>query len=143
MRNRLALLLASVLLVSACGGDSSPTASSSTSVNLAGNWIGTVTSAGRVAQVGVGTFHGTLAQNGLSLNGSWNVVYSNVANNNSGALTGVITGNSVTLTLTSGVPTACPFNATGTLSGSSSMTGTYSTFNCTVADGGQFSMQKQ
>lgn len=83
-----------------------------------------------------------MAQNGSSVNGSWNVAYSNAANNNAGSLTGIITGSSVTLTLTPGVPTACPFNVTASIAGSS-LSGTYATFNCTVADGGQFNAAKQ
>ena len=144
MKRRL-LLLAGMIFVCACSGNNSvsPSSSSSSTASLAGNWAGTVTSNTFVNQVGIGTLHATIAQNGSSMNGSWNVAYSNPANNNAGSLTGIITGNSVTLTMTSGVATACPFNVTATLNGSTAMSGTYATFNCTVADGGQFAANKQ
>lgn len=143
MIRKFVVLLSAAILASACSGNDSSGPSSSSS-NLAGNWAGTVTSATFVSQVGIGTFRATLAQNGSSINGSWQTTYSNPANNNAGALTGIITGSSVTLTLTSGVATACPFNATASLNaGGTGMTGTYATFNCTVADGGQFNVTKQ
>jgi hypothetical protein len=40
-------------------------------------------------------------------------------------------------------PAAYPFSATATLSGSTAMSGTYSTFNCNVADGGPFNITNQ
>jgi hypothetical protein len=142
MTMKMLTVLAAALVLSACGSDSS-SPSSTSSTTIGGNWAGTVTSSGRLAQVGVGTLRTSIGQNGGALSGTWTVSYTNPANNNSGSLTGLVTGSSVTLTLTSSVPTACPFNVTATLSGSSSMSGTYATFNCTVADGGQFAATKQ
>jgi hypothetical protein len=136
-------LLGLAIVMSACSGANSAKPSSVPVTNVAGNWTGTVSSATAGSQVGVGTFHATFVQDEASLSGSWNVSYSDPANNNSGELTGIITGTSVTLTLSSGVATACPFSATATLSGETAMSGTYSTFNCAVADGGQLNITKQ
>jgi len=135
-------LLGLAIAMSACSG-SSAKPSTVPVTNVAGNWAGTVSSATAGSQVGVGTFHATFVQDEGSLSGSWNVSYSDPANNNSGELTGIITGASVTLTLSSGVATACPFSAPATLSGETVMSGTYSTFNCAVADGGQLTITKQ
>jgi hypothetical protein len=146
MRRNFPVLLGVALIVcviSACSGGNSSTPSSPAATNVAGNWAGTVASATSGNQAGTGAFHATFVQDESSLSGSWAVTYPDPANNNSGELTGIISGTSVTLTLSSTVPTACPFSATATLSGATAMSGTYSTFNCTVADGGPFNITKQ
>jgi hypothetical protein len=136
------LLIVGLLLVTAaaCGGDSPSTPSAS---SLGGTWTGSVTSTSRLAIVGVGTVRATIAQNGGSLSGTWSTSYANPQNNNSGSLTGTVSGTAVSLTLSSSVPTSCPFTATAALSGSTAMSGTYATFNCTVSDSGPFAMSKQ
>jgi hypothetical protein len=141
MSRKFAGLLTLTIALSACRGSSTPPSPPVT--NVAGNWAGTVASATSPNQTGVGAFHATLVQDESSLSGSWTVTYSDPANNNSGELTGIVTGSSVTLTLSSAQAGACPFSATATLNGATVMNGTYSTFNCTVADGGPFNITKQ
>ena len=143
MFRKFAGLLGLAIVMSACSGGNSTTPATPSVTNVAGNWTGTVASATAGNQAGVCTFHATFVQDESSLSGSWNVSYPDPANNNSGELTGIITGASVTLTLSSGIPTACPFSATASLNGATAMNGTYSTFNCTVADGGQFNITRQ
>jgi hypothetical protein len=60
----------------------------------------------------------TLAQDGSDLTGTYQTTFANARNNGSGSVTGEVNGNAVTLTTTSSVPTACPFNVTATAQGS-------------------------
>ena len=133
-----------MLLGAACAGNSPTSTSTSPSgQQLAGNYTGTlVSNSSGFAQIGVGTLQATLAQNGGSLNGSWTTTYANAAYNNAGSLTGTASGSSVTLTLTSGVTGLCPSKVTAAISGTT-LSGTYATFDCSYADGGQFSATKQ
>jgi hypothetical protein len=134
------MLVVLMLLGAACGGDSSTSPSGQ---QLAGNYTGTLASnSSGFAQIGVGTLHATLAQNGGSLNGSWTTTYTNAAYNNAGSLTGSVSGSSVTLTLTSGVTGLCPSKVTAAISGTT-LSGTYATFDCSFTDGGQFNVTKQ
>jgi len=129
-----------MLLGAACGGDSSTSPSGQ---QLAGNYAGTlVSNSSAFAQIGAGSFHATLAQNGGAINGSWTTTYANAAYNNAGSLKGIVSANSVTLTLTSDVTGLCPSNVTAAISGTT-LSGTYATFDCSFTDGGQFSVTKQ
>ena len=91
---------------------------------------------------GQGTVRLTITQSGSSLAGTWTTTYTNVANNNSGSLTGTATSANVTATLIPTSPTACPFRATTSRNGSA-MSGTYTTFNCAVAVSGSINVSKQ
>jgi len=129
-----------MLLGAACGGNSSTSPSGQ---QLAGNYAGTlVSNSSAFAQIGAGSFHATLAQNGGAINGSWTTTYANAAYNNAGSLKGIVSANSVTLTLTSDVTGLCPSNVTAAISGTT-LSGTYATFDCSFTDGGQFSVTKQ
>ena len=60
--------------------------------------------------------------------------------NNSGALAGVVEGNSVTGTLSSQGP--CPFSFQATYSGVH-MTGTYAAVDCAFTETGSFDLEKE
>src|SRR5262245_1878957 len=66
-------------------------------VNLAGTWTGSANS--NIA--GSGTVDATTSQSAQTLSGSWSVRYPNAAYNNSGAVSGSILANTVTLNLSS------------------------------------------
>lgn len=132
---RFLTLVALVLLSSACGGnDTSPTSSNS----YTGTWVGTVSS----PIAGTGTIRATMAESGPNLSGTWSATYPDISNNNSGTLTGSVTGVSISLVLRSSVPASCPYTLTGVRSGNT-ITGTFATFNCTGSSSGPFSVTKQ
>ncbi len=125
------LLLASTLMLSACGSNSS--SGSQSNGALAGNWQFTVASPSDQSFIG-GVQGGFLLQTNSMVNGQ--VVYSvsfppaqaggiaTVCNSGSAPITGTISGKGVTLTVTTGTQN---FSFTGTLSADgTTMTGTYS-----------------
>jgi hypothetical protein len=77
------------------------------------------------------------------LTGTWTGL-TNLSNNESGGgtLTGSTNASSVSLTLTPTVTTNCPFTVTATQTGNQ-LTGTFASFNCTVAITGSVSLTKQ
>ncbi len=116
-----------------CGGNSStgPTGNNA----VAGNYSGSLQS----SYAGAGTMFATIAQSGSSLSGTWGTA--TALGNNSGSLSGTASGSTVSLRATPSNPLTCPFNATATFDGRV-LTGTYAAFNCSVADGGTFSLAK-
>jgi hypothetical protein len=118
-------------LVWAGGCSTSPSATGE-----AGGWAGSVVS----TPFGSGTLVFSLADSSATLGGTWSLSYPNTADNNSGTLVWTLSGSNVTLTLTPAtpVPGSCVYNLTGPISNTTSMTGTYSTANCTLADSGSF-----
>ena len=82
----------------------------------------------------------TVAQNGSSLTGTWSI--SAAVQTNSGSLSGSVTGSSLSITLTPSVPTSCPYQLTATVTGNT-ITGTYASFNCTVAVSGSLTVTRQ
>ena len=131
MRRFVSGLILAVLV--ACTESTGPTTS------LAGNWSGTISS----VLYGNGAMAFTLAQSSKALSGTWSATFANAANNDSGSLSGNVSGSAVSIVLTPSNPFTCPFNVTATLSGSTSMSGTYAAFNCTVAASGTFVAAKQ
>jgi hypothetical protein len=113
------------------------TACSSPSGKLAGNWSGQLAS----SIAGTGNVAASLTQDGSKVGGTWSSTFANPSNNNSGTVKGSISGSSVSLTLTSGNAFACGSQVTSTLSGNT-LAGTYTTVNCSVADGGVFQLSK-
>lgn len=127
-------LLVAALVVGLAAAGACSTSPSAT--GEAGAWTGTVTS----TPFGTGTLVFSLADSGSPLTGSWSLSYPNTADNNSGALVWTLSGSAVTLTMTptAPVPATCVYNFTATISNTTSMSGTYSTANCTLADTGTF-----
>lgn len=128
------LMLCISLAISGCdgdGGDDQPF--------IGGTYRGTI----QDSSAGAGTVIATIAQDGEDLSGTWQSTFSNPASNNGGTLTGTLNDPSITLTLNSSVPTACPFNLTGTLVGQTRVTGTYAAFNCSRPITGTIDVTRQ
>lgn len=123
-------LLACCLAVCSCSDNST----SPSNVSLTGSWNGNTNAPGSAA--GTGIVRATISQSGSTLSGTWGVTYINPIYNNSGQLSGTFDGTAISLTLDSSVPIACPYKVTATLQSSSIMSGTFATFNCTVAQSG-------
>lgn len=121
-----------VITLSACGGGSSSPAAPVTSI--AGNYTGTVHD--NLAGAGAATLN--LTQSGSTLGGTFADSFSSSSENNSGSVAGTISGASVQLTLTSGQAGDCPYFFTGTIAGTT-ISGTYTTQSCSVANGGTLS----
>jgi hypothetical protein len=126
MRVRILIGILACLAGAACG--SSPTSPSDASIS--GTWSGP--SGSQFVTV-------TFNQNGGSLQGTWST--SPVING--GQLTGSKTGAGVQMTLSPSNPQNCPYTITATLSTATAMSGTYASFNCTVAISGSISLNKQ
>jgi hypothetical protein len=126
----LAALVAGLVWAGAC--TTSPSATGE-----AGAWAGTVVS----TPFGNGTLVLTLTDTNSTLGGTWTLSYPNTADNNSGSLVWTLNGSAITLTLTPNVPVpaSCVYNLTGTVTNTTSMSGSYATVNCTLADSGSFS----
>jgi hypothetical protein len=122
------LTLLIVLMLAACGGSSS----------IDGTYSGPLND----SLIGAGTARVTLASNGASVSGTWGTMYSNPIYNNSGSLSGAISGNSLSMSLTPTNPQACPSVVTATRTGNQ-IDGTYAAISCSVADSGSINLTKQ
>lgn len=141
MKSGSILALVFVTMLGSGCGSSAPTTPSVQSI--AGNWNGTITTTTPAGQPN-GNVAFTIAQTGSTLSGTWSTTYpTSPASNNAGSLTGSLSGSGATFTLSPSNPTNCPYSATAALSGSSSMSGTFAAFNCTIAVAGSFSVTKQ
>ena len=131
MRQRLAYVFV-LALMSGCKSATAP-------VSLTGTWTGTISS----SALGSGTTTIGLVESSAGvLTGTWTVSYPSQPNA-SGSLTGSFDGSGITATLTPSVPSQCPYNLTGQLKGSTSITANYAAFNCTVAVSGAIAINKQ
>jgi hypothetical protein len=119
-------LLGVLVLCSACGSLTGPGSDS-----LSGSWTG-VTSG---SSGGPGAVQTTIGQSGSALSGTWGAQYANPLNNSSGSLSGKVSGDTVTLTLSPSVPTSCPYTVTAIKSGET-LAGTFATFNCQTSQSG-------
>jgi hypothetical protein len=121
-------------LAIACGG-SSPAAPSQSSAS--GTWKGTITNS---LASGSSPATLTLSQSGSSLSGTWNLVGPD--GSTTGSLTGEAVGSLLSLTLSPGVPTQCPYSLNASIS-NNRMTGIYASFNCTVVTSGSIDLTRQ
>ena len=117
------------LLIAIAGCGSSPTSPSSTTVNLAGNWTGTI-STNRATW--------TATQNGASVTGPMALITQGGVPLSGLTLSGTISGTQVALTLTAPAGTYTPFgpsssacSATGTGSSTASATSISAVINLT------------
>ena len=105
-----------------------------------GTWTGPITS--NFPGIPPGTATTTISQTGSSLSGTWATVYPDPTFNSSGSFSGTASGMSLSGTLSPSDPTDCPYTINATVSGNL-MSGTYATFNCTLAVSGSISLTKQ
>ena len=127
-----------VLTLTSCGGDGG---NSSPFGSISGNYAGTL----QDSIAGAGTVQGTLSESGSSLSGMFQTTFTQSGRTvtSSGTVSGTVNGTSITLTLTPSDPTACPFNITLTQVSDTQLTGTYTAFNCTVAQSGTINVTRQ
>ena len=128
-RIKIVVLAVLALGVAGCGSDDS----------LAGVWTGGFRDS--LGILGGGNF--TFTQQGSVLGGTWQVLYSAIGAakyNNSGSLTGTVSGNAIAAVMSSQGP--CPFTLQATRSGNT-MTGSYTTTNCSPAESGTVDLEKQ
>jgi hypothetical protein len=134
------LTIFGVIALAAC------TAKSSTApilTEVPGSWAGPISD----AILGNGTLSLTLVQSaGDSLAGRWTTTFADSADDLGGSITGDVSGDSLSIVLKPDNPPTCqygPFHATASLTGTTLMSGTYMTFECTVIDSGTFSAARQ
>jgi hypothetical protein len=137
MKSAFALLVASVLFLTGCGGGASSAGSPPIDLSLSGNWQFTLAPPADGSFLG-GLQGGFLLQNGGTVTGG--VTYAVLlpqllipCSNGSATVTGTITGQSATLTAVAGTQT---YTLTGTLSlDGLTMAGTYDSTAGTAGDG--------
>ena len=110
---------------------------------VASSWLGPISD----ALLGNGTLSLSLVQSPSdSVTGTWATTFPNSNDDLSGAVAGTIKGSTLSVRLKPNNPPTCqygPFYLTASLTGTTSMTGSFATINCTVADSGTFSATKQ
>ncbi len=116
---RAAVLIGLCLVAAQCNNNPS-----APSEFVSGLWTGTLES-----MAGPVTARVTITQIGSSFTGTWSVDTTSFAGANGGRLSGAVTGNFVSMTLTPSDPLNCLFGVAVRVSGNT-MTGTYSTLNC-------------
>lgn len=129
------------LLLTACATDHNSLTGPDSPPIITGTWSGIVSAFGSPA--GPGGIQATLAQTGSTVTGTWGTSYPNPAYNAGGALTGSTSGSTLTLTLTPGSPTLCPYVVTGVLVNATTIQGTFATISCSVVQSGTFNLGKQ
>ena len=134
-----ALVIAAVALLAACAAKSS---TAPPNFNVTGSWSGSISD----ALVGTGALSMSLAQTGDSVTGSWSTTYADTMYNLTGRAAGHVIGSTFTVLLRPFSPPTCqygPFQFTATQAGGASISGTYTTVQCTVADSGTISVAIQ
>lgn len=101
-----------------------------------GSWSGTI----QDSVAGSGTIQVTLTQSGTVVVGTWGASF--VSSDNGGSPVGIVNGNEVVLELTPSNVYACPYDVVATRSGST-LTGTYSAFDCTGTITGRLTVVKE
>jgi hypothetical protein len=133
-------MIVGTVALAACAAKS-PTAPGGPDVTS--SWTGPISD----GLLGNGTLSLLLVQSPSdSVTGTWATTFANSAYDLSGAVAGNLVGSTLSVVLKPNNPPTCqygPFDLTASLTGTTSMTGTFATINCTVSDGGTFSATKQ
>jgi hypothetical protein len=130
---RAAALIGLCLVAAQCNNNNSPTVPSRF---LSGLWTGTLQSIS-----GPATARVTITQIGSSFTGTWSVDATSFAGANGGRLSGTVIGSNVSIALTPSDPLNCFFGVTANVT-ENTMTGTYTTLNCTVVPSGSISLTR-
>lgn len=128
------IMVAAAAVLAACGAKSS---TAPIPAEIAGTWLGPVTD----ALQGSGTLSFSLAQTGDSVTGTWSITYANSAADVSGLAAGDVSGSTISILLRPSNPPTCqygPFRITATVTGTSAMSGSYSSVECANGDTGTF-----
>jgi len=132
-------MIAAAAVLAACAAKSS---TAPTPAEIAGTWSGPLTD----GLQGSGTLSLSLAQTGDSVTGTWSIAYANPANDVAGLVAGNVSGTSLSILLRPSSPPTCqfgPFEITATVTGTTAMSGSYSTVQCANGDSGTFSAAMQ
>jgi hypothetical protein len=125
--------------IAACGGGAN--SNQVAPINLTGNWLGTT----QDNLAGTGQLSFFLTQQGQSITGNWSVTYTNSPSfNDSGNVSGSVSGLTVQMTLAPASPNPCTTTATGTTNAMGShANGSYDNGSCPNHDTGTFTVDKQ
>jgi hypothetical protein len=130
-RYRWGIVLALTLALLGCSGGDEPT--------LTGTWTGTI----QDSLAGTGTALFTFSQTGSNVSGTWQFTFSNPANNAVGTLSGTAGNPAIALTLSAAQAQACSFTVVANFDDDDHVTGTYTTFNCTLSQSGSLDVHRQ
>ncbi|HSX78451.1 MAG TPA: hypothetical protein VLQ80_07780 [Candidatus Saccharimonadia bacterium] len=125
------IMLALTLALLGCSGDDGP--------NLTGTWTGTI----QDSLAGTGTALFTFSQTGSNVSGTWQFTFQNPVNNAAGTLSGTAGDPAIALTLSAAQPQACSFTVVANFDDDDHVTGTYTTFNCTLSQSGSLDVNRQ
>jgi hypothetical protein len=124
-------MLALTLALLGCSGGDEP--------NLTGTWTGTI----QDSLAGTGTALFTFSQTGSNVSGTWQFTFQNLVNNAAGTLSGTAGDPAIALTLSAAQPQACSFTVVANFDDDDHVTGTYTTFNCTLSQSGSLDVNRQ
>jgi hypothetical protein len=135
-----ALLIVSMVAATACAGKSS---TAPITGNVSGSWSGPMSS----ALLGTGTLSLSLVQVGDSVTGTWTTAFPVPGLDLIGTVAGNISGSTITVLLQPLGGSTCqygPYDLTATVSGTSSLRGSFVTaYNCVLPDSGTYTAAKQ
>lgn len=134
------MLIVFSTLVSAGCGDDTPTETAATAV--AGGWSGSIED----DLAGNGTISLTLSQAGASVSGTWSMDFPEAPSRNlAGSVSGILSGSTVTSTLSTAAATDCTLALTGVVAGSAqtTMAGGYTSNDCIPERTGSFTATRQ
>ena len=106
---------------------------------LTGTWTGTI----QDSLAGTGTALLTFSQTGSNVSGTWQFTFQNLVNNAAGTLSGTAGDPAIALTLSAAQPQACSFTVVANFDDDDHVTGTYTTFNCTLSQSGSLDVNRQ
>jgi hypothetical protein len=132
-------LVLSVLLAAGCVDDA-PTDAPTTTIS--GVWSGSMED----DRVGDGVISLTMSQSGASVSGSWSTDFPEASPQKAeGGVSGILTGSTLTATLSVSSDPTCAFTLTGVVVGSaqSTMAGGYASDGCVPERTGSFTATRQ
>jgi hypothetical protein len=132
-------IIAAAAVLAACSAKSS---TAPTPAEVAGSWSGPISD----GLQGSGTLSLSLAQTGDSVTGTWSIAYANPVADIAGLAAGDVSGSTFFILLRPSNPSTCqfgPFQITATVTGTTAMSGSYSTVQCANGDSGTFSASTQ
>jgi hypothetical protein len=129
-------LIAAAAVLAACAAKSS---TAPAPAEVAGSWTGPVTD----ALLGSGTLSFSLAQTGDSVTGTWSINFADSTKDIAGLAAGDVSGSTISIRLKPSNPPTCQYGpyeiaASVTTSGTSVISGSYSTVQCANGDSGTF-----
>jgi hypothetical protein len=143
------ILFASVLALVGCNP---PTASNPYPANLAGNWSGSISSTSASGTLNLALTQQNLPETPVGgeqpgyqvvLQGTWSTSFANTVNDANGTVLGGGWDASAPVALWLSESSTCQLVLAGPPTANPTISGTYKTSGCTVADSGTFALTKQ